>query len=775
MTALADKLHVSITVVGVLPQLAARPEAHRVRRHGRAATWCAPPRPASSCTQRSRESIYCGPMPVPLDLYTAVVRHQRPQIELDHDRLAALVLGPGPVRRAARPARPRNPRRRCDVPSTAARHRQVLGRRADHPGYEDVVLVPHCVEVDGQIVSVFDPTLHDAIDEQPRDGPTMGGLPPPLSSPAASCIAGMLDLQLERDSGVYLAPLQMKANNGILVIDDFGRQAMTPTRCSTAGSCHSDRSVDYLTRSAASSRSLELKVVLSTNPTRPSSATRRSSAASTTRSTSGPAPTSSSTGILSGDPGDPPGAPGARSGASPPGRPLPGRRRAAGLPPGVVCRVGQRHLPLREPGTVPTPELVDRVLALYFTEDLGVERTGPAPHHTVDVPPFSPDPEIEAEMAPAERSWPGPGQRCDGVTDDRRAARSGTRGVRCTCRCRRRRRASSSPYPGMFTGSLDPAAATIAEGCWPTASNRVEPGRPRAFRRSADAGSDRDRLQQRVTGRPTSAGELLGSAPRPRGGNPGTRSPLSPVEVQLDDDAGRVVERMGDPVRLTPAWRRASANRSNAAVHVATSVILVSMSNVTMVRRYGRGAATIPGSWDRRRTPGRARRRRSSVRPCRSKVCATVRSGATCGSHCWTSCDARCPSTRMRGCSPIPTPRVGASPVADVPCLSELPALIRLRYATEHARWTGVGDSVVTLVDSTAGRPEQSRLYRELLVDLGVSDVASVVFRDVNGCWAFLDLWRMDGTFDPAETRLLRSGVELHHRRPATVRPPHVR
>ncbi|HPG15649.1 MAG TPA: helix-turn-helix transcriptional regulator [Microthrixaceae bacterium] len=107
-----------------------------------------------------------------------------------------------------------------------------------------------------------------------------------------------------------------------------------------------------------------------------------------------------------------------------------------------------------------------------------------------------------------------------------------------------------------------------------------------------------------------------------------------------------------------------------------------------------------------------------------------------------------------------PRTEVGASPVADVPCLSELPRLIRLRYATEHARWTGVGDPVVTLVDSTAGRPEQSRLYRELLVDLGVSDVASVVFRDVNGCWAFLDLWRMDGTFDPAETRLLRSGVE---------------
>ena len=52
-----------------------------------------------------------------------------------------------------------------------------------------------------------------------------------------------------------------------------------------------------------------------------------------------------------------------------------------------------------------------------------------------------------------------------------------------------------------------------------------------------------------------------------------------------------------------------------------------------------------------------------------------------------------------------PRTEVGASPVADVPCLSELPRLIRLRYATEHARWTGAGDPVVTLVDTPGAYP----------------------------------------------------------------------
>ena len=38
----------------------------------------------------------------------------------------------------------------------------------------------------------------------------------------------MMDLTFEPNSGVYLAPIQMQANNGLLVIDDFGRQGISP-------------------------------------------------------------------------------------------------------------------------------------------------------------------------------------------------------------------------------------------------------------------------------------------------------------------------------------------------------------------------------------------------------------------------------------------------------------------------------------------------------------------------------------------------------------------
>jgi DNA-binding CsgD family transcriptional regulator len=90
-----------------------------------------------------------------------------------------------------------------------------------------------------------------------------------------------------------------------------------------------------------------------------------------------------------------------------------------------------------------------------------------------------------------------------------------------------------------------------------------------------------------------------------------------------------------------------------------------------------------------------------------------------------------------------PQTSVGAAPLADVPCLPELPALIRLKYLTEINRWTTLGSPPVALLQAaTAGTPSRSLLWQDLLSGYGVTDVASVVFRDRFGCWGFLDLWR---------------------------------
>lgn len=99
-----------------------------------------------------------------------------------------------------------------------------------------------------------------------------------------------------------------------------------------------------------------------------------------------------------------------------------------------------------------------------------------------------------------------------------------------------------------------------------------------------------------------------------------------------------------------------------------------------------------------------------------------------------------------------PETEVGCDPVADVPCMPQLPELIRLKYATETNRWTSMRTSVARLLDATGGNPAQSRLWRELLAQYHVVDIASLVFRDRFGCWAFLYLWRV-GPAEPFTER----------------------
>jgi DNA-binding NarL/FixJ family response regulator len=104
-----------------------------------------------------------------------------------------------------------------------------------------------------------------------------------------------------------------------------------------------------------------------------------------------------------------------------------------------------------------------------------------------------------------------------------------------------------------------------------------------------------------------------------------------------------------------------------------------------------------------------------------------------------------------------PETSVGSSPLADVPCLPELPRLIRLKYLTQVNRWTQLRTPVALLAESTRGELSRSLVWRELLHSYDIVDVASVVFRDGHGCWGFLELWRnsMSGQFGSAEAAYL--------------------
>ena len=104
-----------------------------------------------------------------------------------------------------------------------------------------------------------------------------------------------------------------------------------------------------------------------------------------------------------------------------------------------------------------------------------------------------------------------------------------------------------------------------------------------------------------------------------------------------------------------------------------------------------------------------------------------------------------------------PETSVGSSPQADVPCLSELSTLIRLKYLTEVNRWTRMETAVGLLAEATDGDLARSLVWRDLQHRFDVVDVVSVVFRDAFGCWGFLDLWRSHalGRFTSADAAYL--------------------
>lgn len=134
--------------------------------------------------------------------------------------------------------------------------------------HDDPVLVPHAVEVDSQIITVFDPVIHVPLAEQPADlDPRWVLCQRPSIVVGGELQASMMDLTYEPTSGIYLAPIQMQANNGILVIDDFGRQTMTPEELLNRWIVPLDRRKDYLSLSYGVRFEIpfDAKVVFSTN------------------------------------------------------------------------------------------------------------------------------------------------------------------------------------------------------------------------------------------------------------------------------------------------------------------------------------------------------------------------------------------------------------------------------------------------------------------------------------------------------------------------------
>jgi predicted ATPase with chaperone activity len=209
-----------------------------------------------------RRCEYIGPIPIPLETYQTQVQKQTITnevvgIEKLKKAMSHLVLSEDIIRRLGPAA---NSGRAILIYGSAGNGKTSIAE-ALISAFEQPVYVPYAIEADGQIIKIYDPSVHVTFsagngtggDANPIFLPHLEHDPRWVRCKRPYVISGgeltleMLDLDFDPHSKYYEAPLQMKAIGGVFVIDDFGRQRVRPHELLNRWIFPLERKVDYLT------------------------------------------------------------------------------------------------------------------------------------------------------------------------------------------------------------------------------------------------------------------------------------------------------------------------------------------------------------------------------------------------------------------------------------------------------------------------------------------------------------------------------------------------
>lgn len=189
----------------------------------------------SQGTRRAREALerngYIGPAPVPFTAYLEVVREQSLQrLRVQRDALLAALGGLHFEQSLLEQlGQALNSAHAIFLYGKPGNGKTALAQRFAAM-FGGTVLIPHAIIIDQQIIRIFDPHVHHAI-ELPRR--TIGDRRWVRCERPSVLVGGELtldafDLKPSSQPGVMEAPIHLRANNGVFIIDDFGRQAFQP-------------------------------------------------------------------------------------------------------------------------------------------------------------------------------------------------------------------------------------------------------------------------------------------------------------------------------------------------------------------------------------------------------------------------------------------------------------------------------------------------------------------------------------------------------------------